>query len=173
MKDQWGSFTGYVTDLGRIFGKEKEAEAKLKEIEALGKEVREKAQKAGSALFLLTSAGAVNAYGKNSRFGFIYSTLGLTPVEGVETKDAHGQAVSFEFLKEKNPAHLFVLDRDATIGREKQGQSAKALLDNDLVKATDAAKNGKIAYVDGPSWYLVGYGLGNLPKMYGEIKAAL
>jgi iron complex transport system substrate-binding protein len=173
MKDQWASFQERAGVVAQIFGKEAELKTKLAELKTEADSIKVKAASAGSALFLLTSGGAVNAYGPGSRFGFIYSLLGLKSVSGVESKDAHGQAVSYEFLKQKNPQMLFVLDRDEAIGQTKAGQSAKQLLDNDLVKSTDAAKNNKITYVDGASWYLVGFGLQNLKAMFAEIKSAL
>lgn len=173
MKDQWASFKERAGVIGTIFGKEKEVAAKLAELTKEAESVKAAASSAGSALFLLVSGGAINAYGAGSRFGLIYSLLGLKPVAGVETKDAHGQAISSEFLKQKNPQLLYVLDRDAAIGQAKAGQSAKEVLGNELVTSTDAAKKDKITYVDGASWYLIGFGLNNASKMFAEIKSGL
>jgi iron complex transport system substrate-binding protein len=47
------------------------------------------------------------------------------------------------------------------------------VLDNDLVKSTNAARNGKIIPLDSSSWYLVGYGLNNLPKMIDAVATSL
>ena len=66
----------------------------------------------------------------------------------------HGQAISFEFILKTNPDWLFVLDRDAAIGRE--GASASKLLDNPLVNATKAAKKKQIVYLNSANWYLLG-----------------
>lgn len=171
-KAQERTFTEYATALGRIFGKEAEVKSKLEDIAAQAKAVKGAAG-SGETLFAMVSGGEVNAYGQDSRFGYVFQTLGLTPVSGITNADRHGQAVSFEFVKEKNPARIYVLDRDETSGKSENGNAAKATLDNELVKSTDAAKNGKITYVDAASWYLVDFGLGNLPRMIADIKKGL
>ena len=43
----------------------------------------------------------------------------------------HGQAISFEFIAQTDPDWLFVIDRDAAIGRE--GTSAQRMLDLSLI----------------------------------------
>jgi len=61
--------------------------------------------------------------------------------------------VSFEYLLKANPDWLFVLDRDAAIGRN--GASARKLLDNKLVHATKAWRNQRIVYLNAANWYLL------------------
>ena len=140
--------TSHSTILGSIFGK-----------------------KAGKGLCLLTTGGKVSAFGKGSRFDVIFDEFGVTPaVENIE-EATHGEAVSFEFIGQANPDVLFVLDRDATIGQE--GSSAKEILDNELVTATNAWKNNKVYYLDGPDWYLLGAGFGVSLRMAKEIKGDL
>ncbi|CAM5291152.1 Ferrichrome ABC transporter substrate-binding protein OS=Lysinibacillus sphaericus OX=1421 GN=LS41612_02285 PE=3 SV=1 [Lysinibacillus sphaericus] len=53
---------------------------------------------------------------------------------------------------------LFVVDRDAAVNPE--GESGtKAAIENEIVSATNAAKNGKIFYLNPEYWYLSGGGL--------------
>ena len=138
--------TSHSTILGSIFGKKSAAQAKVKEFK-------------------------VSAFGKGSRFDVIFDEFGVTPaVENIEAA-THGEAVSFEFIGQANPDVLFVLDRDATIGQE--GSSAKEILDNELVTATNAWKNNKVYYLDGPDWYLLGAGFGVSLRMAKEIKGDL
>ncbi len=63
-----------------------------------------------------------------------------------------------------------MLDRDAAIGRE--GTSAKQLLDNELVRQTNAWKNDQVVYLNGQNWYLVGGGLGALHNTIQQLSAA-
>ena len=66
---------------------------------------------------------------------------------------------------------LFVLDRDAAIGRE--GQSARQFLDNDIVRRTTAWQKSQVVYLDAANWYLVGGGLQALQRNVDGIKTAL
>ena len=160
--------TSHSTILGSIFGKKSEAEAKVKEFTDAAAQVAAAAKNAGKGLCLLTTGGKVSAFGKGSRFDVIFDEFGVTPaVENIE-EATHGEAVSFEFIGQANPDVLFVLDRDATIGQE--GSSAKEILDNELVTATNAWKNNKVYYLDGPDWYLLGAGFGVSLRMAKEIK---
>mgnify|MGYP000900919336 FL=1 len=160
--------TSHSTILGSIFGKKSAAQAKVKEFTDAAAQVAAAAKNAGKGLCLLTTGGKVSAFGKGSRFDVIFDEFGVTPaVENIEPA-THGEAVSFEFIGQANPDVLFVLDRDATIGQE--GSSAKEILDNELVTATNAWKNNKVYYLDGPDWYLLGAGFGVSLRMAKEIK---
>ena len=114
----------------------------------------------------------MSAYGPGSRFGVIHDAFGVKPaVTDLKTSN-HGQAVSFEFIAQTDPDWLFVIDRDAAIGRE--GTSAQQLLDNDLVRGTKAWKNKHVIYLDGPNWYSLGAaGLTALQESVNEIDAAV
>ena len=165
------SFTEQATTLGRIFGQEDAVAGKLTEIDEKIEATKAKAADAGKGLIVLTSGGETTAYGAGSRFGLIHDVLGVPTAADVKSDGAHGESVSFEFIKETNPDLLFVVDRDAAVGTE--GAAASAVLDNELVASTNAAKNGKVVSLDPAAWYLVGYGLDNLPRMIGAVADAL
>lgn len=165
------SFTEQAENLGRIFEAEDLVSEKLAAIDARIEETKAKSADAGKGLVILTSGGEVTAYGAGSRFGLVHDVLGVPTAADVKADGAHGESVSFEFVKETNPDLLFVVDRDAAMGTE--GEAAAAVLDNDLVKSTTAAKNGNIIPLDATAWYNVGYGLNNLPAMIGAVEAAL
>ena len=166
------SFKEVSTTLGEIFGKEAEVEEQLAAIDTKIEETKAAAADAGTGLVLMTSGGELTAYGAGSRFGIVHDVLGVETAADVKSEGSHGEAISFEYIAEKNPAHLFVIDRDAAIG-EAAGKAAAAVLDNELVAGTDAAKNDNITYLDSASWYLVGYGLNNVDSMVGAVQAAL
>lgn len=161
-----------VRSLARLFGKEKEAETLLGRIEAATAAVREKAPSAGRTLFVLTTGGKVGVYGAGSRFGMLYSDFGFTEADSGITPGGHGQPVSFEYILEKNPDTLIVLDRDAAIGQAKS-EAAEKLLDNEIVRQTTAWKEGRVIYVNGVLWYLAPGGLTSMQKVVDELGAAL
>lgn len=157
--------------LGEIFGKQAEAKAKLDDLDAAITGLRAKTSSAGNALIIMTNGGRVTAYGIGSRFGWIHQDLGFTPAVEDVAAATHGDAVSFEFLLEVNPDWLFVIDRDAAIGRA--GDAAQQTLNNELVNSTTAAKNEQILYVDTARWYLVGGGISALRSIVQELENAL
>ncbi|MFD1212957.1 siderophore ABC transporter substrate-binding protein [Arthrobacter sp. GCM10027362] len=165
------SFTEQAQTLGRIFDAEDRVAEKLDALNAQIEDTKAKSADAGKGLVIMTSSGEVTAYGSNSRFGLVHDVLGVPAASDIKAEGAHGESVSFEFVKETNPDLLFVVDRDAAMGT--RAEAASAVLDNDLVKSTNAAKNGKIVPLDASSWYLVGYGLNNLPAMIDAVTAAL
>jgi iron complex transport system substrate-binding protein len=173
-KDFLTSFKFNVETLASIYGKEAEATEKLAAIDASIESVKAKASESGlTSLILMTSGGKVNAYGPGSRFGIIHDVLGVAPSTNADeiTEATHGDAISYEFIQEKNPGILFVVDRDLATGGTTETPAA-TLLDNELVNATDAAKNGKIIYLDPAIWYVANSGLGTVAESISEVAAA-
>ncbi|CAM5772030.1 siderophore ABC transporter substrate-binding protein [Bosea minatitlanensis] len=154
-KDPYGSVQRNVATLGRIFGKEGEAKARLDRLQGSVDALKAKAPSVGKGLLVLTTGGKMSAYGPGSRFGLLHE-FGVAPAVTDLKVGRHGQPVSFEFIRKANPDWLFVIDRDAAIGRE--GAAAK-LLDNELVAQTTAWKKKQVVYLDPVNWYLVGGGL--------------
>lgn len=159
-----------IETLGRIFGEEAKAEAELKKLEAEIASLKEKAADKGKGLIILTSGGRMSAYGPGSRFGVIHDSFGVKPAAPDLSIGSHGQPITSEFILETNPDWLFVIDRDAAIGRE--GNSAKQVLDNDLIRQTNAWKNDHIIYLQSQNWYLVGGGLGALHDTIAQLSRA-
>lgn len=165
------SFKEVSTTLGRIFEKEAEVTEHLTAIDARISEARDNAADSGTGLVILTSGGELTAYGAGSRFGLIHDVLGVEPAAEVTEDGSHGQSISFEFIAKTDPDYLFVIDRDSAIGES--GDAAAAVLDNELVNGTTAAEEDHIVYLDAASWYLVGYGLGNIEAMVSSVNDAL
>lgn len=165
-----------VRTLATLFGKETEAEAALKKIDDDIAALKAKTPSAGKTLFILTTGGRMSAFGPGSRFGLIYSDFGFQPATLSARAESdrpatHGQPMTFEYILETNPDTLIVLDRDAAIGRN--GEAARKLLDNEIVRQTTAWKNNRALYVDGVLWYLAPGGLTSLQKTVEELDAAL
>ena len=85
----------------------------------------------------------------------------------------HGNEASFEFVVERNPEYIFVMDRDAAINTE-GAQLAQEIVENELVKGTDAYKNGHIVYLEHPAvWYTAEGGINALDIMLQDLEGAL
>ncbi|MCC3277874.1 siderophore ABC transporter substrate-binding protein [Arthrobacter sp. zg-Y40] len=167
----WNSFEENTRTIGKIFGKDDMVEDKLSALESKVGDTKKLAADAGNGLIVMTSGGEMTAYGAGSRFGIIHDVLGVEPAAEVKTEGAHGESVSFNYIADTNPDHLFVIDRDVAVGES--GEAASAVLDNELVKSTKAAQNNNITMLDSASWYLVGYGLNNVDSMVSTIHDAL
>lgn len=169
--DYLGSITENARTLGEVFGEEERVEQLLTDLDASVAELTETAADAGDGLIVLTSGGEVTAYGPGSRFGWLHDAFGVVPARQDIAVSSHGEAVSFEYLRETNPDWLFVVDRDAAIGEN--GAAAEQVLDNELVAQTTAWSTGQVVYVDPVNWYLAGGGLGTTQEVVDEIAAAL
>jgi iron complex transport system substrate-binding protein len=169
------SFTNNVKTLGKIFGKEAEVEAELATINDSVQALNTKATDDGKkALIILANEGKISAYGAGSRFGIIHDVFGFAQADEKIEVSTHGQSVSYEYVADKNPDYLFVVDRDAAVKSDgSKSGSAKDAVENDLVKNTNAFKNGKIIYLDPNYWYLSGGGLISVSKMLKEVEVVL
>ena len=166
------SLTKGVQTLGDLFDVRAKADAELAKVDAAIADAKKAIKPESNALILLTSGGKVSAFGPGARFGgLIHDVLGVPAAAPDLEASQHGQAVSFEFIAEKNPQALFVVDRDAAIGQ--QGSPAKQVLDNPLVARTPAWTNDKVAYLDGADWYLIGFGLDSTQRMIEAVKDTL
>src|SRR3954453_5325512 len=157
--------------LAEVFEKEDELDKKVNELKASIETLNKEASASDSkALILLANEGKVSAFGPASRYGFVHDVFGFKAVDENLEVSQHGQSVTFEYILEKNPDVLFVIDRSAAIGGE---VGAKGTIENELVQKTNAYKNGKIIYLDAVNWYIAGNGIVSTQSMVEEVKAAL
>ncbi len=166
-KQPLDSFKAQTEKLGTIFDKSAEVEEKLAAVDTTIAETKAKAANAGKGLIVLTSGGEVTAYGAGSRFGIIHDVLGVPTAADVKVDGSHGEAISFEYIKQANPDILYVINRDTAVGTE--ASAANPILDNELVQSTNAAKNNKVINLDPAGWYIVGYGLNNVQAMVDAV----
>lgn len=142
-----------IRAIAAVYGVKEKGEAEIQSVEKAVADLRTKAASQGAGLFLMTNGGKLSVYGPGSRFDMLYTVFGVKPLPQKIEVSKHGQAVSFEYLLKANPEWLFVLDRDAAIGRE--GAAAQKLLDNKLVQATKAWRSKQVVYVNAANWYLL------------------
>lgn len=160
-----------LTAFGRIFDKQEKAAELIAEFDRKAAAAKAALQGKGDALIVMTVGPKVSAYGAAGRFGWLHRLLGLPEaVEGVD-KSAHGEAVSFEFIREADPDILLVIDRLAAIGRD--GARARTTLDNALIHDTKAWKSGKVVFLDSAPLYVAGGGIQSMTRMIDAITRAV
>ncbi|MEM6161265.1 siderophore ABC transporter substrate-binding protein [Erwinia sp. P6884] len=165
------SLTERTDQLAAIFGKQAEAKALLAAFNAKIAAIKAKSADAGSAMVIMINGGKMSAYTPGSRFGFVFDALGFEPATSFKQTGRHGNVVSSEFILQTNPEWLFVLDRDNAIGRN-EGQSAQQVLDNPLIRKTNAWQHKHIVYLDSSSLYIAG-GLQSYTQLMDKISATL
>lgn len=131
--------------------------------------------KGKTAIIGMCTSGGFNVLGNDGRCSLIGREAGFENI-GVDANidtSTHGNEASFEFVVEKAPDYIFVLDRDAAIGTE-GAKLAKDIMENELVMGTDAYKNGNIVYLAHPAvWYTAEGGIRALDLMIGDLESAL
>jgi iron complex transport system substrate-binding protein len=130
-------------------------------------ELNKKVPKDKTALIALTDDKELTVYGENSRFGIIHNEFGVVPVDKNIKAENHGDKVSFEYVLEKKPDYLLVIDGSVAFDSTKP--TAKQLVENELVKRTTALKEGKVIYLDANYWYLASGGLTSVSEMVKEV----
>ncbi|MBC2850351.1 ABC transporter substrate-binding protein [Cetobacterium sp. 8H] len=168
--DYMKSFKANLETLGNIFSEKDNFNIEFDNIQNSLKEIKEKVQEKNlSALVILSNNGKLSAYGLKSRFGIIYDYFGFKPVEDIAVS-THGSKINFEYILEKNPDYIFIVDRSAVVGGD---VSANKAFDNNIIKATKASQNENIVFLDSEVWYTATGGLKSTNTMIDEIKQNL
>ena len=155
---------------GELFGKPAEAKAVADELDARLAAAKAAVAGKGKALIVMSNGPKVSTYGPGSRFGWVHAALDLpAAVNEIETA-THGEAVSFEFIRQANPDWLLVLDRAAAVGSNEQ--AARVTLDNELVAETTAWKKGQVVYLPAPECYIAAGGVQSLERVLTTITEA-
>lgn len=128
-----------------------------------------------SAIIGMCTSGSFNVLGNDGRCSIIGKEIGFDNI-GVDSNidtATHGNEASFEFVVEKNPEYIFVMDRDAAIGTD-GAQLAQEIMENELVMGTDAYKNGNVVYLSHPAvWYTAEGGVTALDLMLQDLENEL
>ena len=128
-----------------------------------------------TAILGLVTSGGLNVLGDDGRCSMIGREIGFENV-GVDANTdtaTHGNEASFEFVVEKDPDYIFILDRDAAIQTE-GAQLAQEIVENELVQGTRAYQDGHIVYLSSPAvWYTAEGGITALDVMLQDLEGAL
>lgn len=171
-KGYWESTQEQWRNLGKVFEKQAFVESKIEQLDKEFQSIKAFNDSNNiDALTVMSAGGNITAFGAQSRFSAIYQDFGFKEtVQGIK-ESRHGDLVSYEFIREKNPSTLLVIDKDVLIN--KGGQSTvKRDFENDLVKATQAYQNNKLTYLDINAWYLSIAGIRATEQMIEDVKAA-
>jgi iron complex transport system substrate-binding protein len=160
-----------ATALAAIFpGAADAINEKLGAVKAGIAEIRGKAQASGkTALFaMMVDQTTLSVFNPGSRFGMLYDDFGFAPADadGVEWTDAHGFDVRAEYVLEKNPDVIFLLDRSATVGT---GAGAENFMNDPIIARTKAAENGDIYVLTGDAWYTMTGGFSAAEAMIADL----
>lgn len=170
--DHFGSLERNIDVLGKIFDKEDVANKELDTLKSRINAISEKVKADNlNALVTMVNEGSMSVYGNGSRFNSIYNEFGFKATDENIEVSKHGQSISSEYLVEKNPNYLFVLDKNVITGNE--SQTAKDIVENELVKTTDTYKDGHIVYLNPQAWYIGGAGLQATEIMIDDIEKAI
>ena len=149
-----------------IIASKRQLSALESKVDQVAKDAKDK-----TALLVLVNESKISAFGDGSRYGMVYQKFGFKPIDDSIKSSTHGQSVGFEYILEKNPDFLFVVDRTAAI--TEKANNAQKVLDNDIIKQTKAYKDGHIVYLDAANWYLAFGGLESMEIIAQELDRAV
>lgn len=160
--------------IASIFGLEDEVAEKLagfdSRVEALAATAESK-----TAIVGMCTSGSFNVLGNDGRCSIIGMEIGFENI-GVDANidtSTHGNEASFEFIVDKAPDYIFVMDRDAAINTD-GAQLARDIMENELVMGTAAYQNGNLVYLAHPAvWYTAEGGITALDVMLSDLESAL
>ena len=163
-----------ATTIASMFGLEDKVDSLMagfdSRIETLGEFAEGK-----TAIVGMCTSGSFNVLGNDGRCAIIGGEIGFENI-GVDANidtSTHGNEASFEFIVEKAPDYIFVMDRDAAIGTD-GAQLAKDIMENELVMSTDAYKNGNLVYLEHSAvWYTAEGGIHALDLMLQDLEGPL
>ncbi len=160
--------------IASLFGLEEEVDSLMADFDSRIAALAEFAEGKTAIVGLVTSGG-FNVLGNDGRCSMICREVGFENI-GVDAEidtATHGNEASFEFVVEKDPDYIFVLDRDAAIQTE-GAQLAQEIVENELVKGTRAYTDGHIVYLSSPAvWYTAEGGITALDVMLQDLESEL
>ena len=160
--------------IASIFGKEDQVDTLMRDFDERIQTLSAFAE-GKTAIIGMCTSGSFNVLGNDGRCSLIGREIGFENI-GVDADadtSTHGNEASFEFVTEKNPDYIFVMDRDAAIATE-GAQLAQDIMENELVQGTDAYKNGHLIYLAHPAvWYTAEGGIQALDIMLQDLETEL
>lgn len=163
-----------ATTIASLFGMESEVDAWMAAFES---RIATLAQFAidKTAIVGMCTSGSFNILGNDGRCSIIGKEIGFDNI-GIDADletSTHGNEASFEFVVEKNPDYIFVMDRDAAIQTD-GAKLAQEIMENQLVMSTDAYQNGNLIYLEHPAvWYTAEGGVTALDLMLSDLENTL
>lgn len=167
-----------VTEMGRIFGKEAEADKLVADFDSAVERAKAAYDPSQKVLGVITSGGEINfaAPSEGRSVGPAFDVLGLSPALTVDGSSSNheGDDISVEAIAEANPDWILVLDRDAAVA-ENSGETYTPA--NELLKSSaalqnvEAVKQGRIVYM--PQYTYIDEGLVTYTEFFNAIADAM
>lgn len=163
-----------ASTIASLFGLEEKVEELMAGFDARIAALQEAA--AGkTAIVGMCTSGSFNVLGSDGRCSIIGVEVGFENI-GVDAQidtSTHGNEASFEFIVDKDPDYIFVMDRDAAIGTD-GAKLAQEIMENELVMGTRAYQEGHIVYLAHPAvWYTAEGGITALDTMLSDLETTL
>ncbi|HJG81399.1 MAG TPA: ABC transporter substrate-binding protein, partial [Brevibacterium senegalense] len=167
-----------VTELGKVFDKEDEAQAMVDEYDEAKSRVEAAYDSEDSVMGVITSGGDINyaAPGTGRTLGPAFDELGLTPALEVEdaSEDHQGDDISVEAIADSNPDWILVMDRDAGVNAnsgEEYTPANELIADSPALQNVTAVSEGNIVYM--PEYTYLDEGLATYTEFYNSIADAM
>ena len=158
--------------IASIFGMEDKIDSLMSDFGARIDAIK-KISSGKTALVGMTTSGSFNLLGNDGRCSLIGVEAGFNNLTAVGSTSTHGNETSFETVVQQNPDYIFVMDRDSAISTA-GAKNAKEIVENELVKTTDAYKNNHIIYLEHSNvWYTAEGGIQALDIMLTDIEKGL
>lgn len=162
--------------LGKIFGKEVEAEKLVNDFKSSIEEVKEAYNGEDKIMSVVVSGGNIgfSAPRTGRVWGPMYEIFNWNP--SLEVKDSssdhQGDDISVEAIAQSNPDWIFVLDRDAAVSSTEDSQPAQDVIENSpALKNVKAIKEGNLVYA--PKDTYTNESIQTYLKLFKSIKEAL
>lgn len=158
--------------IASIFGMEDKVDSLMSDFGARIDAIK-KISSGKTALVGMTTSGSFNLLGNDGRCSLIGVEAGFNNLTAVGSTSTHGNESSFETVVQQNPDYIFVMDRDSAISTA-GAKTAKEIVENELVKTTDAYKNNHIIYLEHSNvWYTAEGGIQALDIMLKDLEKGL
>lgn len=158
--------------IASIFGMEDKIDSLMSDFGARIDAIK-KISSGKTALVGMTTSGSFNLLGNDGRCSLIGVEAGFNNLTAVGSTSTHGNESSFETVVQQNPDYIFVMDRDSAISTA-GAKTAKEIVENELVKTTDAYKNNHIIYLEHSNvWYTAEGGIQALDIMLTDLEKGL
>lgn len=157
-------------NIASLFGAEEKAEKLFQDFETRIAALKDASLEKTAIIGLVTS-GSLSTLGSQSRCSMIVNEVGFEN-SAADVDSTHGDSASFELLLQKNPDYIFVLDRDTAINSD-GAKAAKEVMENEIVKKTQAYQNGRIIYLTPDVWYLSEGGITATDKMLKDLEEGI
>lgn len=168
--DYMNTFKSTLETYGKIFDKEKQAQELYSNAVKKLSNLQEKTSDIDAkASFVMINGKSLSTYGKNSRFGFLFNEMGFKEIDTSIEASTHGSEINFEYLVNKDPEYIFVINRNTIVGNAEENTTSD-MMENELIKKTTAYKNNRIIYLNTIYWYTISGGYTSTMSMIEEVE---